>query len=72
MEPGFEHTALRGITIKNMIVTIFCTATIVASVMTTYFQLRGVQEIQELRLKMLEDHQKVIDHRIDELQQNKK
>lgn len=38
--PGYEHTALRGITIKNMILTVVCTATMVASVMTTYFELK--------------------------------
>jgi hypothetical protein len=83
MEPGFEHTALRGITIKNMIVTIVCTATIVISVMATYQGLRSDMNSQnlnqnnqnkifELRIKIIEDEVSIINNRIDELKTDKK
>jgi len=43
----FEHTQLKGITVKNVIVTIISTASIVISVMTTYFGLKS--QIQEMK-----------------------
>src|ERR1700761_5523513 len=60
-----EHKELRGITIRNLMVTVMSTASIVASVMTTYYGLKddihkisATQETQsrvyEIRLKMLE------------------
>lgn len=61
-----EHHQLKGITVKNVIVTIISTASIVASVMTTYFGLKSeIQAINadritearltNLRLKILEN-----------------
>lgn len=81
-EPGFEHSQLRGITIKNMIVTVVCTATIVASVMGTYFgitqkmsDISHTQEqnnqIMDLRIRTLEDQQKLIREQIRDLQNRK-
>jgi len=62
---AIEHQQLKGITIKNAVVTIISTASIVASVMTTYFGLktdiqsiRSSQEtearINNIRIKILE------------------
>ena len=45
---AIEHRELKGITIKNLLVTIASTASIVASVMTTYFGLKS--DIQEVRV----------------------
>jgi len=82
-EVGFEHNQLRGITIKNMIVTIVCTASIVVSVMTTYFNLKSGQDaiqytqdkqniVTDLRLRAIEAQIVVINKQIEELQKDKK
>ncbi|MFB9843004.1 hypothetical protein [Mucilaginibacter ginsenosidivorans] len=73
-----EHKELRGITLKNLIVTIVSTASIVASVMTTYFQLRNdlhdIRQKQEadarvndLRLKVLESEVSILQQQVDEI-----
>ncbi|SFS48839.1 hypothetical protein [Mucilaginibacter polytrichastri] len=78
---SIEHTQLRGITVRNVIVTVISTISIVISVMTTYFQLKddikdvkSQQETQnrvnDLRLKILEDHVNILQQQIDELKQN--
>ena len=62
---AIEHKELKGITIRNLLVTIASTASIVASVMTTYFQLKDdihdikteqttQNKIYDIRLKTLE------------------
>ncbi|TFF34507.1 hypothetical protein [Mucilaginibacter psychrotolerans] len=78
----FEHRELKGITIKNIMVTIVSTASIVVSVMTTYFQLKGdirdirtTQEAQnrvnEIRLKVLEGQVAVLQHEVDNIKTQK-
>jgi hypothetical protein len=75
-----EHRELKGITVRNLIVTIVSTASIVASVMTTYFQLkedvtsiRLNQETQnrvnDVRLKVLENQVTVLQRQVDEIKQ---
>lgn len=75
---GFEHHQLRGITIKNMIVTVVSTAGIVASVMTTYYALKGdisevkssqetTNRVNEIRLKMLESEVVLLQQEVHEL-----
>jgi hypothetical protein len=53
--PGVEHQAIRGITIKNIIVTIVSSVTITASVVGTYSSLRtdnkDIRNIMELNNK---------------------
>lgn len=77
-----EHRELKGITIKNLLVTIFSTASIVATVMTSYLQLKSdihdiklSQETQnrvyDIRLKVLETQVSVLQHEVDELSKNK-
>ncbi|SEN57087.1 hypothetical protein SAMN05192574_103552 [Mucilaginibacter gossypiicola] len=79
----FEHREIRGITIKNMIVTITSTISIVVSVMTGYFQLKGdikdirsSQETQsrvnEIRLKVLEGQVNVLQQEVQGLKEGKK
>lgn len=81
-EPGFEHSQLRGITIKNMLVTIVCTASIVTTVLTTLFSLKSdikdirdnqstYNKITDLRLKALEDRQNIFEVQIQQLQQTR-
>jgi hypothetical protein len=75
---SIEHKELKGITIKNVVITIVSTASIVASVMTTYFQLKGdVHEIKlsqetqnrvnDIRLKILENQVNLLQQRVDEI-----
>jgi hypothetical protein len=77
-EPGFEHSQLRGITIKNMIVTIVCTATLVSTIMTAYFGIRSdikdirdnqntYDKITDLRLKAIEDRQNLLELQIRQI-----
>ncbi len=75
---AIEHHELKGITIRNLIVTIMSTASIVASVMTTYFGLKAdIQEIRSsqateakvnvLRIKMLEEEMVLLQKQVDEI-----
>lgn len=75
---AIEHQQIKGITIKNIVVTIVSTVSIVASVMTTYFGLKGdikdirnTQETQtrvdEIRLKTLEGRISALEVEIHEL-----
>ena len=77
-----EHRELKGITIKNLLVTIFSTTSIVASVMTSYFQLKGdihdikiSQETQsriyDIKLKILETEVTVLQQRVDEISKDR-
>jgi hypothetical protein len=76
-----EHKELRGITLKNIVVTIISTASIVISVMTTYFNLKGdissikndqaIQvRVNDLRIKALETQLNVLQQQVTELQHN--
>ena len=78
---AIEHRELKGITVRNLIVTLVSTASIVASVMTTYFQLkedvnniRLNQETQnrvnDVRLKVLENQVAVLQRQVDEIKTN--
>lgn len=73
-----EHKELRGITIRNLVVTVISTASIVASVMTSYFQLKGdinevkvTQEAQnrvnDIRLKIVESQLSLLQQQVDEI-----
>jgi hypothetical protein len=73
-----EHKELKGITVKNLVVTIISTASIVASVMTTYFQLKGdihdvktSQETQtrvnDIRLKVLESQVVILQQQVNDI-----
>jgi cell division protein FtsL len=74
---AIEHRELKGITIKNLVVTIISTASIVVSVTTSYFQLKNdihdiktVQEsqsrINEIRLKVLESNVAMLQQQVNE------
>jgi cell division protein FtsL len=75
---SIEHRQLKGITIKNIVVTILSTASIVISVMASYFQLKGDinelnvrQEAQtrvnEVRLRVLEEQVTVLQHQMEQI-----
>jgi hypothetical protein len=79
---AIEHKELKGIAVKNLVVTIISTASIVVSVMTTYFQLKNdiyylkTQEetqsrVNEIRLKVLENSVSVLQQEVDELKNKK-
>jgi hypothetical protein len=79
---AIEHKELKGITLRNLIVTIVSTASIVASVMTTYFQLkvdigniRLNQETQnrvnDIRIKVLENQVAVLQRQVDDIRLKK-
>ena len=78
-----EHREIKGITLKNILVTVLSTISIVMSVMTTYSQLksdikdvRSTQEIQsrvnEIRLKVLEGQVALLQQDVNKLKDNKK
>ena len=75
---AIEHRELKGITIKNLVVTIASTASIVASVMTTYFSLKSdIQEVRvsqqteakinNIRIKILEGQVTLLQKEVDEI-----
>ncbi|MDN3582778.1 hypothetical protein [Mucilaginibacter flavus] len=78
-----EHREIRGITLKNIIVTIISTGSIVVTVMASYFQLKSnlqevrvIQETQnrvnEVRLKILENQVSILQQQVSELKNVKK
>jgi|SRR6185503_846825 len=75
---AIEHRELKGITIRNLAVTIMGTASMVASVMTTYFGLRSdirdisttqktEERIYNMRIKLLEDQMVLLQREVDEI-----
>lgn len=77
-----EHRELKGITIKNLLVTIVSTASIVASVMASYFQLKNdihdlkinqetQNRIYDIRLKIAESEISLLQQQVDELRAEK-
>lgn len=78
-----EHREIRGITLRNITVTIISTVSIVVSVMASYFQLKGdikdvrsTQETQnrinEIRLKVLEGEVAILQQEVRDLKDHKK
>jgi heme exporter protein D len=78
-----EHREIRGITLKNIVVTVISTVSIVVTVMTSYFQLKSnlqevrvIQETQnrvnEVRLKILENQVSVLQQEVNEIKNGKK
>jgi hypothetical protein len=78
-----EHREIRGITLKNIVVTVVSTVSIVITVMTSYFQLKSnlqevrvIQETQnrvnEVRLKILENQVSVLQQEVNEIKNGKK
>ena len=78
---SIEHQQLKGITIKHVIMTVISTASIVASVMTTYFELKGdiselnmrqdtQKRVSEIRLKLLESQVAVLQTEVEQLQKH--
>ncbi|TSD67607.1 hypothetical protein FFF34_009515 [Inquilinus sp. KBS0705] len=79
---SIEHRQLKGITIKNIVVTIISTASIVVSVMTTYFELKGaIRDVQvtqdaqnrvnEIRLKVLEGQVALLQREVENIKTKK-
>ncbi len=79
---AIEHKELKGITVKNLVVTVISTTSIVASVMTTYFNLktdiRDVKTQQEtetrinnIRLKVLESQVALLQTEVDAIKYRK-
>lgn len=77
---AIEHKELKGITIKNLMFTIFSTASIVVSVMTTYFQLKNdihdvktlqdsQSRINEIRLKVLEGDVAILQQEVTKIKE---
>jgi hypothetical protein len=75
---SIEHRQLKGITIKNIVVTIISTASIVTSVMASYFQLRSdISEVKvrqeaqarvyEVRLRVLEGQVTVLQREVEDI-----
>ena len=73
---AIEHKELKGITLKNLVVTIISTASIVASVMTTYFGLKSdimdikatqqtETRVNNIRIKVLESQIAILQKQID-------
>jgi hypothetical protein len=78
---AIEHKEIRGITLRNLIVTIVSTASIVAAVMTTYLQLKNdihdlksrqetTDRVNEIRLKLLEGQVSLLNDEIKDIHDN--
>jgi len=75
---AIETQELKGVTVKNLVVTVISTASIVASVMTTYFGLKGdisqikssqdtETRISNIRIKILEDNVALLQKEVDQI-----
>ena len=73
---AIEHKELKGITLRNLVITIGSTISIVASVLTTYFNLKSdMQSLQtqneitnrvyDIRLKVLETNVALLQQEIN-------
>jgi hypothetical protein len=80
---AIEHRELKGITARLLVVTIVSTASIVASVMTTYFNLKtSIQEVKasqeiearvnNIRIKILENQVAILQTEVQEIQNGDK
>jgi len=69
---GIEHTQLKGLTIKNMIVTILCTASIVGTILGTFYGLRNDYALMDLRLKVAEAQITIINQQLSDLRNKTK
>jgi len=78
-----EHRELKGITLKNLVVTIISTASIVISVMTTYYQLKGdiyevkveqnsQNRVNEIRLKIVEGQIALLQREVEEIKKTER
>lgn len=76
---AIEHKELKGITVRNMIITITSTASIVATVMGTYFGLQNkistidnrqqtTERVNDIRLKILEGQVAILQQEVDQMQ----
>lgn len=77
---NIEHREIKGITIKNLVVTVFSMISIVVSVMGTYFQLKSdindirarqdaTARVSEIRLKIIEGQVAVLQQEVDQLKE---
>ncbi|GAA4905802.1 hypothetical protein [Mucilaginibacter defluvii] len=75
---NIEHKEIKGITLKNLVVTIFSMISIVVSVMATYFKLQidiselkteqqAQSRISEIRLKVLEEQVALLQQQMKEI-----
>ncbi|MFD0792757.1 hypothetical protein ACFQZX_03970 [Mucilaginibacter litoreus] len=75
---SIEHRQLKGITIKNIFITIASTASIVATVMGSFYQLKNdlhemslqqdaQNRITDIRLKVLEGQVAILQRQIDQI-----
>ncbi|MCD8740374.1 hypothetical protein LT679_07150 [Mucilaginibacter roseus] len=75
---NIEHKEIKGITLKNLIVTVFSMISIVVSVMGTYFKLQidlselkteqaAQSRISEVRLKVLEEQVALLQQQMKEI-----
>ena len=76
---GFEFTALKGANVKNLVVTVICTATIVWSIGLAYNGIiskisdvnnaqGNYQKINDLQISILKDEVVIINKRLDALE----
>ena len=79
---NIEHKEIKGITLKNLVVTIVSMISIVISIMGTHFELKsdindirveqGAQNrINEVRLKIIEGQIAVIQQELDKIKHQK-
>lgn len=75
---NIEHKEIKGITLKNLAVTVFSMISIVVSVMGTYFKLQidlselktqqeAQSRISEIRLKVLEEQVALLQQQMKEI-----
>jgi len=80
---AIEHQQLKGITVRNFILTIASTISIVVSIMTTYFNLKAdisdvkaqneiTNRVTDLRLKTLEVEFALLQADVDRLKEGHK
>lgn len=66
---GIENNVLRGFTIRNAIVMVVCTASMVGTVLTTHFTDKQDKALMDLRIKVLEAQVQALAQKVDAVYQ---
>ena len=68
---GIENQELKGITIKNMVVTVLCTASVVSTALFTYYSQQTQNALTNLRIEVVEKRIILLEQQVQELRQAK-
>lgn len=69
---GIENQEIKGITVKNMIVTVLCTISVVSTALFTYYSQQTQNAITNLRIEVIEKRMILLEQQVQDLKENHK